>query len=170
MKRPRLDGLSPAFDLTPLSYFLDFMLVPIAVACLMMRFEFDPLQLVLGVLGWTLAEYWIHRIVFHGSTPFEPMHEMHHVLPKELIGIASWITFAAFAAIWWLLGSSFCAGFMLGYLGYCVIHVRMHHGNRRRFSRYVGYMFEHHAGHHRGGAGNFGVSSPVWDFVFRTKT
>lgn len=164
----RHEGLSPAFDLSVASYCLDFFLAPFAIIGLL-YIDGRPLPFVLGVVGWTLAEYWIHRLVFHGRTPFEPMHQMHHALPKDMIGIASWGTFAGFAAVWFVFGASFTAGFMSGYLAYCAIHVRMHHGNRDRFSRYVRFTFEHHAGHHRGGAGNFGVTSPVWDVAFRTK-
>lgn len=160
--------LHPAFDLSPLSYFLDFVLAPIAIACLL-YFDRAPLPFLAGVVAWTFAEYWIHRLVFHGPTRFEPMHQMHHALPKDMIGVASWGTFAGFAVVWLLFGASFCAGFIFGYLAYCAIHVRMHHGDRTRFSRYVNFMFQHHAGHHRGGSGNFGVTTPIWDFVFGTK-
>lgn len=53
--------------------------------------------------------------------------------------------------------------------GDVVIHVRFHHHDAdARLSRYVAFMNRHHAGHHRGGRGNFGVSSPIWDFVFGT--
>lgn len=166
--KPRRVGLSPAFDLSSLAYFLDFVLVPFACAALLMFGGFQAEAILIGVLAWTLAEYWIHRLVFHGNTRFEPMHQMHHALPKDLIGVASWGTFAGFTMVWLLFGSSFCVGFMSGYLAYCTIHIRMHHGQRQNFSRYVRFMFEHHAGHHRGGRGNFGVSSPIWDFVFLT--
>lgn len=157
--------LHQAFDLAPWSYFLDFALAPVAIACLL-YFDSAPLPFLLGAVVWTLAEYWIHRVVFHGATRFEPMHQAHHALPKDMIGIASWGTFAGFAIVWFLAGPSFTAGFVLGYLAYCAIHVRMHHGSG--FGRYVSFMFKHHAGHHRGGNGNFGVSSPLWDIVFRT--
>lgn len=161
-------GLWRAFDLSAWGYFLDFGLVPIAVVILTVADAFSIVGVAGGFVAWTFAEYWIHRIVFHGRTPFEPMHQMHHTLPKDMIGVASWGSFAGFGVVWLIAGSSFCAGFMLGYLAYCAIHVRMHHGNRSRFSRYVSFMFDHHAGHHRGGVGNYGVSSPVWDFVFLT--
>lgn len=167
----RHEGLSPAFDLSRFSYFLDFALVPIAVSALVSLMPWEVASALLFVAGfvvWTLAEYWIHRLLFHGHTPFEPMHQMHHRLPKDMIGISSWGTFAGFAVVWLLAGGAFTAGFMLGYLAYCAIHVRMHHGSRERFGRYVRFMFECHAGHHRGGKGNFGVSVPVWDFVFGT--
>jgi sterol desaturase/sphingolipid hydroxylase (fatty acid hydroxylase superfamily) len=160
-------GLWRAFDLSAWGYFLDFALVPVAVV-LLVEDGISVAELVGGFVAWSFTEYWIHRLVFHGATPFEPMHQMHHALPKEMIGVASWGTFAGFAVIWFIFGSAFCGGFMLGYLSYCAIHVRMHHGNRAQFSRYVSFMFDHHAGHHRGGSGNFGVSSPVWDFAFGT--
>jgi dihydroceramide fatty acyl 2-hydroxylase len=160
-------GLWRAFDLSAWGYFLDFALVPVAVVAL---FVFDPdwAMAAAGLATWTFAEYWIHRLLFHGKTPFEPMHQMHHALPKDMIGVASWGTFAGFAVVLLITGASFTAGFMAGYLAYCAIHVRMHHGERSNFDRYTAFMFAHHAGHHRGGAGNFGVSSPAWDFVFRT--
>ena len=161
----RHPGLPRAFDLSRLSYLLDFALVPSAAAWLLVTSP-EPLAgtLALAIAGglvWTLAEYWIHRLVFHGRTPFEPMHQMHHRLPKDMIGVASWGTFAGFAVVWLGCGAAFTAGFMLGYLAYCAIHVRMHHGDPRRFGRYVAFMHRHHAGHHRGGRGNFGVSIPV---------
>jgi len=69
-------------------------------------------------------------------------------------------------------GSAFTAGVMLGYLFYCTIHVSMHHLGARGFGRYGAMMMRLHAGHHRGGQKskvvNFGVSSPLWDIVFRT--
>lgn len=166
---PRHDRiLWRSFELSAGSYFLDFALVPLATCALLILDPVSPLSLLYGLAAWTFAEYWIHRTIFHGSAIFEPMHQMHHAIPKDLIGVASWGTFSGFAVVWLLAGSSFCAGFMAGYLAYCAIHIRMHHGNVRRFSRYVSFMSNHHRGHHRGGLGNFGVSSPVWDFVFQT--
>lgn len=177
-------GLSPAFDLSPWSYFLDFVLVPIAAGGLLfwachigLGWLGASVAVMAGVLVWSLAEYWIHRQVFHGPTSFEPMHQMHHALPKDMIGIASWGTFVAFSGVWLIaetfsgaaIGSAFTAGVMAGYLFYCAIHVRFHHhGPDARLSRYVAFMNSHHVAHHRGGKGNFGVSTPIWDFVFGT--
>src|SRR3954468_13605161 len=112
MKSPH-HGLSPAFDLSRISYFLDFVLVPIAVAALLTNSDINAFSIAAGLLGWTLSEYWIHRLVFHGPTIFEPMHQMHHALPKDMIGIASWGTFSGFVLVWVIFGASFCAGFML---------------------------------------------------------
>ncbi|MCP1852774.1 MULTISPECIES: sterol desaturase family protein [unclassified Bradyrhizobium] len=133
--------------------------------------------LAVGAAAWTLAEYWIHRAIFHGNNRFAPMHDMHHRLPRDMIGISSLGTFMAFSGVWLLAwaaagedsASAFVAGVMIGYLAYCAIHVRFHHhGPKARLSRYVAFMNEHHSGHHRGGKGNFGVTTIVWDVVFRT--
>lgn len=177
-------GLPRAFDLGVAGYFLDFALVPIAIVCLMaISGSSDDLSdraifiaTLAGILAWSLAEYWIHRVVFHGPTSFEPMHQMHHALPKDMIGLASWATFVGFSGIWLIaqvfagtaIGSAITAGFMFGYLFYCTIHISMHHRGAFGFGRYGAMMLRLHAGHHRGGKGNFGVSSPIWDFVFRT--
>jgi dihydroceramide fatty acyl 2-hydroxylase len=114
--------------------------------------------------------------VFHGRTPFEPMHQLHHALPKDMIGVASWGTFAGFSGVWLVaqvfagpaIGSAITAGVMAGYLFYCTIHVSMHHGRAAGFGRYGRMMLALHQAHHRGGKGNFGVTSPLWDFAFRT--
>lgn len=180
---PHHAGLPRAFDLSARGYFLDFALVPI-VAGLLTGFAWQRglslvslgLCMAAGMLAWSLAEYWIHRLLFHGRTPFEPMHQMHHALPKDMIGVATWGTFVGFAAIWLamaalagaLAASVATAGFMLGYLFYCTIHVSIHHADAIGFGRYGRLMMRLHHAHHRGGKGNFGVSSPIWDFVFRT--
>lgn len=178
--RKRHEGLPRAFDLAGWSYCLDFALVPAAIVILPYLTGDVPMPraviaAIAGILVWTLAEYWIHRLAFHGETPFQPMHDMHHRLPKDMIGAASWLSFSGFLGVWdvaWLLigpaASWFTAGFMAGYLAYCAIHVRMHHGNVARFGRAMAFMYRHHVGHHRGGLGNFGVTSPLWDITFNT--
>lgn len=177
-------GLSPAFDLAPWSYFLDFGLVPVAALALLviawraaLGVAAGSIAVALGIVVWSLAEYWIHRLVFHGPTVMEPMHQLHHRLPKDLIGVASWGTFAGFAVIWALIaivagpaiGAAVTVGVMLGYLFYCCIHVRFHHHPAgTNLSTYVAFMNAHHIAHHRGARGNFGVSTPLWDLVFGT--
>lgn len=172
-----------AFDLSAVSYFADFALVPLVSTALVVLASNSlarnkmAIAIMAGAVMWTLAEYWIHRLVFHGNTRFAPMHQMHHVLPKKLIGVASWGTFVGFGGFWLIAslivgrdtGAAITAGVMLGYLFYCSIHVRFHHHDEgARLSRYVAFMNDHHSGHHRGASGNFGVSSPIWDLVFNT--
>lgn len=175
-------ALPGAFDLSRASYYLDFVLMPIIAAGLvtvglLQASAWTVVPLVaLGVIIWMLAEYLIHRFLFHDVALFRRMHDVHHAHPRDYVGIASWGTFAAFSVPWIALAvcfgvivaSAITAGIICGYLFYIAIHDRMHHGNRSAFGRYMAFMFRHHAGHHRGGECNYGVSSPVFDIVFRT--
>jgi sterol desaturase/sphingolipid hydroxylase (fatty acid hydroxylase superfamily) len=65
------------------------------------------------------------------------------------------------------LGEPFFAGFIVGYLCYDGTHYAVHHFRpTTRVGRWVRrhHMLHHHADHD----GGFGVSSPLWDLVFRT--
>lgn len=174
-------ALPRAFDLARWSYCLDFVLMPpLTGLLLLLAFRLD-LEVgwlfglvAAGMVGWTFAEYWIHRALFHG--PLAPMHDEHHRRPKDFIGIASWGTVASFAAAWLILAgalgaamaSATTAGLITGHLVYCSLHLAMHHFGARGFGRYGAMMRRLHDGHHRGGRGNFGVTSPLWDVVFGT--
>jgi len=178
-------ALPRAFELARWSYCLDFVLAPSAVAGLIwLAWQLDlggwggvGLYLA-GVAFWTFAEYWIHRSLFHG--PFAAMHDEHHRQPKAFIGVGSSGTFAAFGVTWLLLAAllgearacAVLAGLISGYLVYCVVHGGLHHFAGRGFGRYGAMMLRLHNAHHRGGSrsghANFGVTSPLWDVVFRT--
>jgi sterol desaturase/sphingolipid hydroxylase (fatty acid hydroxylase superfamily) len=137
-----------------------------------------------GVLAWTFAEYILHRWVFHwtNGTAFGKrfhflIHGVHHDFPTDKdrlvmplgvsipLGIAFYMLFAklfpAGAAV------PFFVGFTAGYLAYDGIHFAVHHfAMKSRLARWVKrhHMLHHHADHD----GGFGVSSPLWDVVFRT--
>ena len=137
-----------------------------------------------GLFLWTLSEYWLHRKVFHWD-PDHPLghrlhfiiHGVHHDHPNDRMRLvmppAASIPLAAlfFGAFWLIFGLPAAyplfAGFLIGYLGYDYTHYYLHHfvpksnlGKRLREQH-----MRHHFQDHRFG---FGVSSPIWDFVFRT--
>lgn len=164
-----------------------------AVAYLFYQASVDAslsLSLILGLFlagwfAWTLTEYAIHRAVFHFKPRVEIFkrvhylfHGIHHDYPndsKRLVmpPIVSLPLAALFyAGFHSLLGepriAPFFAGFLLGYLSYDMIHYAIHHFPMRR--GFALYLKQHHFRHHFQDSGNgFGVSSPLWDFVFRTK-
>lgn len=170
-------ALPRAFNLRGWSYCLDFVVMP-PVALLLAVYAGGAglLWVLFGAIAWTLAEYGIHRFVFHSFPMFRRMHDVHHAKPKDWIGVATWGTSVAFGLAWLVacsistavIASAFIAGVIAAYLFYCGIHVRFHHGNPQRMGRYVAFMARHHSGHHRGARGNFGVSSPIWDLAFGT--
>jgi 4-hydroxysphinganine ceramide fatty acyl 2-hydroxylase len=142
---------------------------------------------IFGVLFWTLAEYLLHRFVFHWITEAKwsqrfhfIMHGSHHNFPRDeerllmppVPGlIMGGMLFAVFYLIFWLLGISqltfgFFPGFFSGYLMYSFVH-RATHINRppKRFK----HIWHHHSLHHYKYPDKaFGVSSPFWDIVFGT--
>lgn len=139
----------------------------------------------LGGIGiWTLAEYWLHRVVFHwepdndfGRRMHFIIHGVHHEHPNDKLRLvmppAVSIPLAGlfFAAYWLIFGLPAAfplfAGFIAGYLVYDYTHYYVHHyvpksqlGKRLREQH-----MRHHFQDHRFG---FGVSSPIWDAAFGT--
>lgn len=139
---------------------------------------------VAGVLAWTLAEYLLHRYVFHWTKPTYwgrrihfLLHGVHHDYPNDgdrlvmPLGFSvplSVIFYALFTfAMGQRMGEPFFAGFVAGYLMYDGTHYAVHHFKQRtRLGKWVKrhHMLHHHLDHD----GGFGVSSPLWDIIFRT--
>jgi dihydroceramide fatty acyl 2-hydroxylase len=134
----------------------------------------------LGAASWTLAEYLLHRFVFHGTSATRlgaQEHRRHHAQvdyfapwwQKALAGLAAIAVILplAIVASGAAIGSSFTGGFIGMYLLYEVLHRRAHthpptgpYGRWRRRNH-----FAHHFVDPRRGQG---VTTPVWDWVFRT--
>lgn len=139
---------------------------------------------VFGVFSWTLAEYGLHRYVFHWEPKGEwlrrfyyPMHRLHHdvqewdrLVTPPLMAVPFWMIF--FGLFYLLLGTPtlfpFTAGFTLGYLAYDYVHYMTHFGNPK--SHLGRTLRKRHLQHHFGEDDVwFGVSSQIWDFVFGTQ-
>jgi sterol desaturase/sphingolipid hydroxylase (fatty acid hydroxylase superfamily) len=139
---------------------------------------------VLGIASWSLAEYVLHRFVFH----FEPdtrwgrrlhfiIHGVHHdfphdpmrlVMPPSVsvpLAILVYLLFRALLGPVWSL--PFFAGFLIGYLIYDMTHYHIHHHrSTNRLSLAVRrYHYRHHFQQSDRG---FGVTTPFWDRIFRT--
>lgn len=141
--------------------------------------------LLAGYLTWTLTEYWLHRTFFHWVPPGRwgermhfLVHGVHHQWPKDKYRLVmppavSISLFFVFLGLFTLLFGSrwvwpFHAGFVVGYMTYDVTHYYVHHYNPR--SQYVLNLKKHHMLHHFKDPGTrFGVSSKLWDYVFRTQ-
>lgn len=164
------------------AFFLDFVVYPpLILLCLVLAFGpqgglGSVAMIVLGLLGWSLAEYLIHRFAFHHAPVLQQIHLAHHDAPRELNGTPTLVTVAVFYGLvyWpltWVLRAEWAAavtaGVLLGYLAYVGVHYVVHHlgsGGRAWLRR----LIRLHAVHHHDVAHNFGVTSPLWDWVFGT--
>ena len=137
-----------------------------------------------GVLVWTLAEYVLHRYLFHyvGPRPWQRrlhfvIHGVHHDFPQDAdrlvmpIGASIPMGVVFYAAMRLALGPVLVdpvfVGFAAGYLTYDGMHYAIHHF--RMSSRLGKWLKRHHMIHHHTGMeARWGVSSPLWDWVFGT--
>jgi dihydroceramide fatty acyl 2-hydroxylase len=137
-----------------------------------------------GLTVWTFTEYILHRYVFH----YEPttmigkrlhflLHGIHHDYPNDSLRLVMPpIVSGPLATLFYffflfLVGPAylpaFFAGFLVGYLFYDMIHYATHHAPMKSKA---GLLLKHHhmRHHYHTDDYNYGVSSPLWDFVFRT--
>ena len=139
-----------------------------------------------GYLFWTLAEYWLHRTLFHlepahgfGARVHWLIHGVHHDHPRDrdrlVMPPAASVPLAlAFFGLFVLvLGSRpalpFTAGFLAGYLVYDLTHFHLHHGRpRTRLGRRLRELHMRH--HFEDDTRGFGVSVTWWDRVFGTSS
>jgi dihydroceramide fatty acyl 2-hydroxylase len=149
-----------------------------------------PAGFLLGMFIWTFTEYTVHRFLFHyhAKTPelrrvFFLFHGVHHAQPQcktrlvmpPVVSIPMALVFyALFNLVFGLLLAAphwvapLFSGFIAGYMIYDMTHYATHHFRMR--SRYLKYLKRYHMQHHyRTPDRRYGVSSPLWDIVFRTK-
>lgn len=157
-------------------------LVELATLALALRGAVSPLALasswLVGLIGWTLVEYLLHRFVFHvpRASPWSRLgaraHLDHHDAPARLpitkplhLTVPALIVALALASTLGQLGLAGAAGLIAGYLGYELAHVAAHvlvddHPWPR--------LQAHHLAHHADDSRAFGITTGVWDRVFGT--
>jgi sterol desaturase/sphingolipid hydroxylase (fatty acid hydroxylase superfamily) len=136
-----------------------------------------------GMFIFTFVEYWLHRELYHmatGSVWRQKMqyfmHGVHHEFPKDksrlaMPPIAAVLLSSVLLGIFYLLMSkyayAFFPGFLWGYAGYLLIHYLTHaYPPPRNFFKVL--WINHALHHYKDGKLVFGVSSPLWDYVFGT--
>ena len=142
----------------------------------------------IGLLSWTLGEYVLHRFLYHDikdasyNKGFHYLfHGIHHEYPNDSkrivlppipsLGIAS-VLFGFFYGLFWLISGSgdlafvFAPGFVNGYVAYMLVHYTVHKvPSPKKFN----FWWRHHNIHHfQQHDRAFGVTTPIWDIIFRT--
>lgn len=138
-----------------------------------------------AVFFWTFFEYFFHRYINHLDDYFPEstlarkitftLHGIHHEYPRDkerllMPPVPGLIIVAIlFGGYWLLLGNLvyvFMPGFMTGYLLYTYVHYSVHD---QPVPSFLKSQYRHHALHHYKYPDKaFGVSTTLWDRVFRT--
>lgn len=141
------------------------------------------LALFLGALLWTFTEYVFHRFLGHVKmkflvrTRFHREHTKHHLKRHYFAGtLDKFLTLAATTPVIFLMSSFFTGtltalvftgSFMGMYFAYEIIHLRLHIKSPPHF--FASKMRAHHFYHHFVDENmNHGVTTPIWDIVFKT--
>ena len=141
------------------------------------------LMFLLGFLAFTWVEYAMHRYVFHMKTYNDlrekiqyTIHGVHHEFPKDKTRLAmppllsvtiATVLLLLFRLVMGDFAFSFLPGFLTGYAFYLAIHYIVHVYQPPK--NFLKVLWINHAIHHyKHGEYVFGVSSPLWDYVFGT--
>lgn len=135
-----------------------------------------------GWLTFTLIEYCFHRFLYHSGEDYKKsenwqykIHGVHHKKPRQkdrlsMPLVLALILSSAFFGLFYLILQEntylFFPGFLIGYSAYLTIHYLMHTISRPKL---FGKLWKHHNLHHyKYEEKAFGVSSRIWDRIFRT--
>jgi len=141
----------------------------------------------MGMLIWTLAEYLLHRFLFHWVNDSQVvqrfhfvMHGSHHEYPKDnsrllmppvpglimatFLFCIFYSIFSIFQLSWLTYG--FFAGFFTGYLMYSFVHRAIH--TKKPPKRFKHLWLHHNKHHFKYPHKAFGVSNRFWDRIFGT--
>lgn len=136
-----------------------------------------------GILAFTWVEYVTHRYVFHMKTYSAiraklqyTIHGVHHEFPKDKDRLAmppllsvtiATILLLFFRLIMGDLAFSFLPGFIVGYAAYLGIHYMVHAFPPPK-NVFKALWINHGIHHYKNGDLIYGVSSPLWDYIYGT--
>ncbi len=178
------ERFSRAHPLTPALLYLPLVALATWLALRQQTPGFVVLEALAGYITWTVAEYWLHRTLFHlpvvgpkSARLAFLLHGVHHDSPWDETRLVmpagsslTWcaLTLAAFRALFGVHMWAPLAGFVLGYVVYDELHWYVHAG--RPSSRLGRWLRREHLLHHfKDPTTRFGVSCPWLDYVFGTR-
>lgn len=184
-KSPILEKLSRTHISIPLSIFAIYSssLLYWSVTHTSLSAGVTVVMFVLGFFAFTWVEYMAHRYLFHMNTSTESrqklqytIHGVHHEFPKDKDRLAmppllsvtiSTVLLFLFRLIMGDFVFSFLPGFLTGYAFYLSIHYMVHaFPPPKNFFKVL--WVNHSIHHYKEGEFVFGVSSPLWDYIYGT--
>ncbi len=136
------------------------------------------LALAVGLFGWTLLEYLLHRCFLHGVEPFRAWHRLHHQQPDLPMRTPLLFSLPLLVALVGLpvglladlrLALPLSGGLLLGHLLQEIVHHRLHQPLAPAAGAWWRRCWQQHQRHHHGHEeANFGTLSAGWDRLFGT--
>jgi sterol desaturase/sphingolipid hydroxylase (fatty acid hydroxylase superfamily) len=182
-KNSFLEYFSHIHPVTPVIVFVPIILVTAYFGFKLVNITYGILCFLGGILLWTITEYTIHRWAFHYTPKSERgkkihflVHGIHHDYPRDAtrlvmpllvsIPLASLFYFAFYSAFG-VYHLTVFSGFVLGYVSDDSIHYATHHLPMK--SKIGNFLRVYHLRHHYEDEFTaYGVSNPLWDYIFRT--
>ncbi len=182
-KNPVLEYFSHIHPLTPVLTFTPVIAFTFYLGLQQISWIGMMVFFLLGIFGWTFTEYTIHRWAFHyqpksalGQKVHFLVHGIHHDYPRDSSRLVmplpvsiplAIIFYLLFKTLFDIYTNALFSGFILGYVVYDSIHYATHHFPMRRGA--AKWLKDYHIRHHfEDDATAYGVSNPLWDYVFRT--
>lgn len=184
-KNPVLEKLSRTHISIPIAIFIS-----ISAGLLYYAFLYTtlpgyliPFLFLSGLLFFSFFEYIAHRYLFHMKPDTRikkiiqySLHGVHHEFPKDKGRLAmpppvSILLATLFFGIFYLLMHTkvfgFLPGMLTGYAAYLFVHYIVHaYPPPKNIFRHL--WINHSIHHYKDSTVIFGVSSPLWDYVFGT--
>ena len=182
-KNPVLEYFSHIHPVTPIIVFVPLLIVLSYFGFKEIGILNGVISFIIGILLWSLTEYVIHRWAFHYHPKSETgkrvhflVHGIHHDYPRDatrlvmplLVSIPLAVFFYfLFQAIFGVYYMNIFSGFIFGYVSYDSIHYATHHFEMK--GKTGKFLKTYHLRHHYGDDHTaYGVSNPLWDYVFGT--
>lgn len=182
-KNPVLEYFSHIHPATPVIVYVPVIIISLYFAFIDTNPYYSVIMFLCGVLLWTFTEYSIHRWVFHympksewGKKIHFLVHGVHHDYPRDStrlvmpllvsipLAVAFYFLFKTVFSEYYL---SIFSGFVFGYVAYDSIHYATHHiPMKKGIGRFL-YIY-HTRHHYEDDKTAYGVSNPLWDYVFMT--
>lgn len=184
-ENPVLEKLSRTHIAVPVTLFFIY-----SVALLYWNTKYTSLHLAIsvflffvGMLVFSWVEYMVHRYLFHMKTYTRlrakiqyTLHGVHHEFPKDkdrlamppLLSMTISTTLLLILKV--IMGDfvfAFLPGFLVGYALYLFVHYLVHaYPPPKNFFKAL--WVNHSVHHYKDGEVVFGVSSPLWDYIYGT--
>lgn len=182
-KNPILEYFSHIHPATPIVVYVPFLIIMSYFGFRDIGFIYGIISFITGALLWSLTEYIIHRWAFHyepktelGKKAHFLVHGIHHDYPRDatrlvmplLVSVPlATLFYFLFQTVFGVYHFNIFSGFIFGYVSYDSIHYATHHLDMK--GKLGKFLKTYHLRHHYSDDHTaYGVSNPLWDYVFGT--